>query len=396
MSKNKIGLATATIIGMNAMIGAGIFVVPAGIAITAGPTGLLTYLFVIFTVLFTALTLARLAQLFPQEGSFYIYAKQWGGHTAGVLASVSYLIGLLIAMGLLCQVSGGLLHHYFPGVDPYNLGLYTLLILTALNSVGVIFSQAGQIVLIFCTVFPLITTTLMCLTKTNFINFIPTKPIDFVNVLQATKAVIFGFFGFECMTSLFSIIKKPEKNLPKAVVISISLVSVIYFLFTGSIIGAIPISAFTNTNIQIPELLKPIFPGMHWVIEGIHLSMLAAVLGTVHSMIWSSGSLLLSITKKLKNNTIKKLVSNKILNPKTSILIIASCILTSFVFLKNQNLFFSFTAIFIPIAYILSMITLLTLKSEWKSKQNIKTIIGIIAALVILVFAIEGVVGQFV
>ena len=396
MAKDKIGLATATIIGMNAMIGAGIFVVPAGIAITAGPTGLLTYLFVIFTVLFTALTLSRLAQLYPQEGSFYIYAKQWGGHKVGILASSSYLIGLLIAMGLLCQVAGGLLHHYFPGSNPFNLGLYTLLILTALNSIGVIFSQAGQIVLICCTVFPLITTTIMCLTKLNFINFIPTKSIDFVNILQATKAVIFGFFGFECMTSLFSIIKKPEENLPKAVVLSIAIVSVIYFLFTGSIIGAIPISAFGDPNVQIPELLKPIFPNMHWVIEGIHMSMLAAVLGTVHSMIWASSSLLLSIVKKLKNNAAKQLVTNNILNPKTSVLIISTCILSSFVFLKNQGLFFSLTAIFIPIAYILSMITLLTLKSEWKSKQNIKTIIGIIAALVILTFAIEGVVGQFV
>ncbi len=67
----KIGLAVATIVGMNAMIGAGIFAVPAALASHVGPAGIITYAFVILAVWFMGSSIARLAQLFPQEGSFY-------------------------------------------------------------------------------------------------------------------------------------------------------------------------------------------------------------------------------------------------------------------------------------------------------------------------------------
>ena len=97
----KIGLVTATLIGMASMIGAGIFVVPAALATSAGPVGLVTFLFVIISVWFIAQCFARLVELFPQEGAFYNYAKSWGGHIMGIVSTSAYIIGLVMAMGLL-------------------------------------------------------------------------------------------------------------------------------------------------------------------------------------------------------------------------------------------------------------------------------------------------------
>ena len=75
---SKIGVATATITGMNAMIGSGIFTAPVAIGMYVGPAGIVAYLFVIVAVWFIAQSLARVAARFPEEGSFYTYAKQWG------------------------------------------------------------------------------------------------------------------------------------------------------------------------------------------------------------------------------------------------------------------------------------------------------------------------------
>jgi amino acid transporter len=117
----KIGVSTATIVGMNAMIGAGIFSIPATLAAHVGPAGILALIFVIISIWFMATSIARLAYLFPEEGSFYTYAKQWSGHIGGMLAVTSYLIGLLIAMGLLCRQAGIYLHTFIPFIDPYAL-----------------------------------------------------------------------------------------------------------------------------------------------------------------------------------------------------------------------------------------------------------------------------------
>ncbi|MFS8506727.1 MAG: amino acid permease [Candidatus Babeliales bacterium] len=78
-NSEKIGVLTATIVGMNAMIGAGIFTISSALAGDVGPAVILSFLFTAVSVWFMAQSFARVAQLFPQEGSFYTYARQWGG-----------------------------------------------------------------------------------------------------------------------------------------------------------------------------------------------------------------------------------------------------------------------------------------------------------------------------
>lgn len=393
MSNNtstKIGLATATIIGMNAMIGSGIFTAPAAMAAYVGPAGILAYIFVVIAVWFIAQSLARLAQLYPEEGSFYVYAKQWGGHLFGIITITAYFIGLLIAMGLLSQMAGQYLHTYFPSQTPYTLGIFALAFLVILNMFGIALSTLGQHILIACTLFPLIITTIMCLTKINLSYLTPFAPYGFAHVLQATRIVIFGFFGFECAASLFNIVHTPERNVPRALTYSIIIVGSIYTLFVGSIILSTPLSLFTDARTPLSETLRVVFPDHTWLIYAIHFAILSAIVGTVHSMIWSSSHLLELIVKKLKNNAARTLVSSGFFNAKVAVAIVGISILTSYVCLKNTNLFFCLTAIFIVFAYMASMITLLTIRSEWQSGRNVVCLFGIMTALMIFIFAFQG------
>lgn len=385
---SKIGVVTATIIGMNAMIGAGIFTAPAAIGSFVGPAGIIAYVFVIIAVWFIAQSLARVASRFPQEGSFYTYAKQWGGHAIGCIAGYSYLIGLLIAMGLLAQIAGSFLHHpFFPNTSSSTLGLIALCSLVVLNMFGVVLSELGQQILIVTTTFPLLATTIMCFTKANLNNLIPFAPYGFRNVMQATKIVIFGFFGFECASSLFSIVKDPQRNVPRALTYSIGIVGGIYLLFVGSIILSTPLALFTDPRVALPVVLQSIFPTNPWILTIIHISMLSAVLGTIHSMIWSSSALMVSLLKQA--NGIK-------LNQRAAVLIVGFCIFLSFIFFKNIDLFFSMTAIFIITAYVLSMFTLFTIKEERSGVNGLMTVGGMLTAGVIFYFAFEGLVQQLV
>lgn len=400
----KIGLAVATIVGMNAMIGAGIFSVPAALASEVGPAGILTYAFVIIAVWCMGSSIARLAQLYPKEGSFYVYAKQWGGHSLGLIAAGSYLLGLVIAMGLLAQVAGTYLASYMqylnsttylqgfvPQLSNQAWGIIILFFLTFLNMLGVVLSEAGQMILICTTVFPLITTTALCFSKADLNNLFPFMPFGLTNIFAATKKVIFGFFGFECAASLFTIVKNPEKNVSRALTLAIILVGSLYLLFVTSLILSIPLNEF-SMDIALPDTLRIRFPDNLWLIIGIHLSILSAILGTIHSMIWSAGALLVSYCKKLKSKRIQIALQKEILNQRIAVFIIGACIVISCITLKNIDLFFSFTAAFIVFAFIASIITLLTLKKEWQSGENIRTLIGLVTAFVIMYFAIEGII----
>ena len=392
-NSKKIGVATATIVGMNAMIGSGIFTAPASLASNVGPAGILAYLFVIPAVWLMALSIARLAQLFPEEGSFYTYARQWGGHYIGLIAIISYFIGLLVAMGLLAQMAGQSLHDLFPAFSAQTLGLVALSSLIILNMFGVVLSQLGQHILIICTTFPLIATTIICFLHANPSYLFPFAPYGYLNIFKATRIVIFGFFGFECATSLFNIVHKPHVNVPRALTYSIIIVGTIYTLFVFSLILAVPLNLFSNgKSVMLSKILATVFPNNPLLIFIISISILSAILGTVHSMIWSSSHLFLLIFKKLTH--ISTTIGYNIVNEKTSVLIVGLCIFSSYMILQNQDLFFNITAISIVTAYVLSMITLLTIKQEWKSGQNIKTIFGLATAFVIFAFAVEGLISS--
>lgn len=385
---NKIGVVTATIIGMNAMIGAGVFTAPAAMASNVGPAGIIAYLFVVAAVWFMAQSLARLAFLFPQEGAFYTYAKQWGGHSVGLLASGAYFSGLLIAMGLLSRVAGCYLTDFIPSFSANTLGLLLLWSLVALNMCGMVMSELGQRILIILTVFPLLATTIICLFHANLSNLVPFAPFGFANVFKATRIVIFGFFGFECAASLFSIVKNPERNVPKALTYSIIFVGIIYTLFISSIILSTPASLFTGASMRVPEILSAVLPGYPWLITSVHIAILSAIIGTIHSMIWSSSSLLVALMKKV--TVTRSLVERGIFGSRTAVLLVGLAICTTYLTLHNIDLFFFLTAMFVTSAFILSMISLLHIRTEWKSGQNIKTLIGISTALLIFYFAAEG------
>ena len=376
----KIGIATATIVGMNAMIGSGIFTIPGALIFSVGPAGLITTIFVACAVWFMALTLAKVSEKFPEEGSFYTYASSWGGHKMGIAASLSFLIGLVIAMGLLCQIAGFLLTHYFPNISPLVLGAITLGIITLCNMFGVKMSQAGQHVLIVLTVFPLVATIVLCLTHIQPHLLKPFAPFGKGAMLKASKDVIFSFFGFECATTLYSIVENPRKNVPKALTYSILLVSLLYIGFAAAIISAIPATAFNSPDDLSNALLKT-FPNYPWLIEIIHVSIVSAVVGTIHSMVWASGSLVTSLADKIKPN-------NKLFSTNTkSVLAVGLGILTSFLLLKERRLFFDLTALFIIFSYVSSMLALVLGKR--KNKITFDTYLGLSTAMIIVGFAIH-------
>jgi len=394
-NSGKIGVFTATITGMNAMIGSGIFTAPAALAASVGPAAILTYLFVVTAIWFMAQSISKVASLFPEEGSFYAYAKHWGGHIIGVAAASSYIIGLTLALAILTHVAGRYLHVLIPSIDPKILGFLAFGALIILNMFGAALSQLGQRILIATTIFPILTIIIMCLTKANTSLLKPFTPYGWYSVASTARIVVFAFFGFESAASLYNLVKNPKKNVPRALTFSMALVGVLYILFVGALVIAVPLSFFSSPTAPLTEALGQVFPNSGWIIGIIHLAILSAILGTIHSIIWGSSNLFMSLMKKLESPISKRLVSSRALNIQTSVLLIGIASFASFSTIRNLDLFFDFTAIFLVAAYVSAMITLLTMKKEWKSGQNIKTLLGIGTALLIMTFALQDVVKQF-
>lgn len=394
-SQEKIGVITATIVGMNAMIGAGIFTIPAALTTNIGPVGMISFLLVAFGAWALAQSFARVAQLSGKEGSFYSYASLHGNHRLGTIANGSYLIGLLIAMGLLAQAAGSYLYKLVPYTSPHTLSIIILGVIVLLNMKGAQLSKLGQNILIMLTVFPLIAITILCLRHADFSNLVPFAPYGITPVFSQMDIVIFSFFGFESAASLFNVIKNPEKNLPKAITFSVVVVAIIYLAFVASLLLAIPSDIFkTFAGQPLPVILQYIFPNHPLLLTTIHISSLSAILGTLHSMIWGSGNLLYSFAQKARNLPIQLLLASRIIRPTTCFLLVGLGIFISCNVL-HDNAFFAFTALFLLVAYMLSIFPLLSIKHEWQSGKNYITLAAIFSGCVIAFFALKNIFSSF-
>ncbi len=383
--ERSIGVKTATIVGINAMIGGGIFCVPLALSQSAGPAGVLTYLFVVVAVWLMAVSIARVAQLYPEEGSFYTYTKQWGGHYLGVAAAMSYIIGLTLGMGLIAKLAGLYLGENIIHTPAPLLSLIIIILLTILNVFGIAISQLGQIILVACTVTPILLTSLVCLLHAKLSNLFPFFPFGYSNIFASTKTVIFSFFGFECATSLFNIVKNPGKNVYNALAYSIAIVGIIYLIFTTSIMLAIPAYKFQNESSTLSQILAENLPQYWWISKVVNFSVLTAMLGTLHSLIWSSSMLLTALIKKTRF---------AILQNKNLVILVGIITAINSILLKSTVLFFELTAVFIVLPYISSMLTII-IKHKNQDRFYVYTAIsGILTGLVIFVYAFWGIIWQ--
>lgn len=375
------------------MIGSGIFTAPMALASSAGPAGIITYIIVVIGVWCMALSFAQLARLFPQEGSFYTYTKAWLGHTGGLLIGYLYILGLIISTGLLTRIA----LMYMPGdivnMYPHSIGFALLAALVATYAFGLQIAGAGQYILATCTLFPLLATIIICLLHADSRNMIPFAPNGIGGIFSAMRIVIFGFFGFEFSTSLYNIIENPAKNVPRTLSSSILIVGILYTLFVAAIMLAIPLHRFNMEYMPLSTIIAALFPSHLWLAKAIHISIISAVLGTMHAILWTSSNLLQALVK----NTV--LIRNAISHTFMHSHFIWTCMVALavaviFAVVDNINLFFNLAAITMVTPYLCALLTLFFVPQSKRWSDYVINSIAVITAGTIIFFAAQDILDK--
>ena len=386
-ANSKLTLPMAITIGIKAIVGVGLFTAPSALQVVAGPAGILTYVLVSAAALCMALAIARLAQLYPEKGVFYTYTKAWGGHFWGTVATSSYMIGLIIALGLLAYVAGGIyLHAYVPSISPAALSVALIALVVGAHLAGAEIAKTGQKVLLVLTYIPILLIILLCLFKADVANLTPFFPHGWTSVFTAVPYVIFGFFGFEAIPSLFNDIENPERNVPKAIVWTMIIVGLTYILFAGSIFLGLPRHFFVSARTPLSAALLPLYPQLTWLVACIDWTIIIAIVGVLHAMIWSLSSLAIDTSEYI-------LRRSSHVSKKAALLLIGGSVMLSCLLFNNAiDLMFLLTAIFITLAQGLSMLALILQPRGRSSYQIAIACMGICVSLLIFGCALAGVV----
>lgn len=370
MSKDKeikIGVFVATLIGVNAMIGAGILALPALIANIAGPAGIISFMMSISIGILLGLSLARLAIIHPGKGWNYLYPSLWGGHVCGIIASLAYLFGIIIAMGFLVQQAGVWIHPFIPNFAPDITGLFVLAALTLLVIAGNQIASWGQYIIAACVVVPLFVTASICWMHFDSNVFTNFMPHGISSLFSAAVVSLFSFLGFETSLSLYSSLKNPSRTIVLSIIFSIMIVGALYTFFTAGILFSIPLSLFKHgLNEPLPLVLQRSFSHYFYLPILLMVGGLFAILGTLHSMIWSVGALFYDVLSKFQSHQIVRALQTNAITPHRVVVFTSIAIGLSSLSVGGQNLVI-LSVVLIIMSYMLSIVYLLLQPNEWKS-----------------------------
>lgn len=278
--KDKFGLWSIVLIGINSIIGTGIFLLPNRAYALMGPSSLLILLFDAFLAGCLALCFAEVAGFFSRNGGPYLYAKAAFGDFVGYEVGVLKLVVTIIAWAAMAvgfATALGAAFPFFAGDTMKNL-IAAVLIggLTIMNIAGVKISKILNNLMTISKLVPLcvfIAVGLFFVNGSNFTPFVPTHMADgaFAN---AAITMFFAYTGFEAIAVAAEDFKDPKKDLPRGIILTMIIVTIIYMLVVGISIGILgPDLAVDKAPIQTAfgRAVGPV--GAYFILLGTLFSM---------------------------------------------------------------------------------------------------------------------------
>jgi amino acid transporter len=215
--KATIPFSVLLLLGINAIIGTGIFFVPGIAAQLAGPGSLISWTAVAIIALIVAACFAELSSMFPKSGGVYEYTKQGFGEFAGFIVGWTSWIVANITIAMLAI--GAL--DYFGAI--VSMSPTTRLIIAIIFVVGMNFisyrgiDMSVKVLLFFavCTILSLWTLLTWGIYYVSASNLVPLSIFPKVSIVIAMLYILETFFGWETVTYLAEETKDPSTTIPK-------------------------------------------------------------------------------------------------------------------------------------------------------------------------------------
>jgi basic amino acid/polyamine antiporter, APA family len=261
----SLGAFDLTLFGIGAIIGVGIFVLT---GITAakfsGPAVTVSYILAGVVAIFTAFAYLEMASIVPVAGSSYSYAYcSLGEIVAWVVAwflMLEYSTGSgMIAVGWSGYMVGLLKHSGIVIPDyliktPFDGGIVNLpavfivMMLTALMYRGNKESAMLNRILVLVKLVAIIIFIVIAFPHLNMDYWNDFMPYGFNGVITGTATVMLSYVGFDALASASEESKKPSRDLPIAIILSLLICGVLYVLVAACLTLIVPYNELDNAE----------------------------------------------------------------------------------------------------------------------------------------------------
>ena len=299
--KRELSLLDLVFLGMGAIIGSGIFMIPGIAARSAGPASLFIWVLVGGGAIIMSLVIAELAAFFQDAGGPYTYVRNAFGNLPGfVVAWLSCIISWITISMLVSAAT-----EYLSFVLPFNdlskvvFNIVLLAVLVKVNTAGV---RSGALLQSFLSGFALLVLAGLAAvgaSQVEVTNLVAIPDLTSATIIATILIIIEPFIGWEAVTFLGEEAADPTM-MPKAIIITTVGVTIVYFLVSFTALGVVPSAELGESHaplsLMAKEILGPTIGSL-----GSNFMALAAFLimvGTANSWVLSSSRLPYSMARR--------------------------------------------------------------------------------------------------
>lgn len=327
--ERDLGLPSVLAISIGAMIGSGIFILPALALKIAGPAVILAYLIAGLLVIPAALSKSEMATAMPEAGGTYIYIERGMGPLLGTIAGVGTWFSLSFkgALALVGGVPYLLLLFDLP-LKPVALGLAAVLILV--NILGA--KQTGRLQLIIVVVMLaalgwFAAGSAPSVQSGNYTGFFDA---GLGGLLAATGLVFVSYAGVTKVASIAEEVENPGRNIPLGILGSLAFTTLLYIGIVAVLVGVTDPGSVAGTLTPV-AVAAEVTLGQAGVVAVI-LAAILALVSTANAGILSSSRYPFAMSRDKLAPPSFSTVSERFGTPVTSITLTGGVLLALIAF----------------------------------------------------------------
>ncbi|HWC15398.1 MAG TPA: APC family permease [Terriglobales bacterium] len=292
------GLLQSTAVNMLEMIGIGPFIT-IGVILSAmgGPQAILGWVLgAIFSVC-DGMVYAELGAAMPGAGGAYIYFREaFGPRTWGRLISFLFLWETIFAAPLsisaACVGFAEYSHFFFPTLTHTGVGalaafislLIAFLLYRPIKTVGRL--SVVMLAVVFSAMLWVVAAGVIHMNSRLAFDFPPgafhlSKPF-FYGLASATLIAMYNYGGYNNITYLGAEVRNPTRNIPRAIVLSVLLVAILYLFMSVTIIGTVPWREAAVSHSVVSDFIARLYGSRAAALMTVLI--LAATLGGIFTM----------------------------------------------------------------------------------------------------------------
>lgn len=363
---NKLGFWSIILLGINTILGSGIFLLPGSFYIALNERGIFPTLIVIATVLSISLCFAEASGIFEGYGGPYIYVREAMGEFMGFQVGFMKWVISLLAWATMAVAFADLLVAFLdighiPYIEKILAGLL-IIILSYINFLGVELTKSlnnivslGKMVPILLFVF----IGIKYIGQSNLL-LITRGPEGLITGIKDPILIFFyAFTGFESIAVAARDMKTPLKNLPKGIIGVMIGITILYLILIFSILGILGRNIDPNSY--------PIFHAAYLLLGPLGGSFFSSgiIMSIIGINIASSFTSPRSIVALSEKNTMPEFLSrkNKYGTPGAAIILTGGLSLL-IILIGNFNTLVSFSVISRISQYLLTCVAVIIFKKR--------------------------------